>query len=239
VSASEVHEPAVGRPCDRVERHPSRGADLRELPRRVGFCDSRLQSTTTRREQGADDRVRRLPGCAFSLRFLRPSGQAPVPAQPDCPRTAIAVLPFQNPSVGGRYAYFASGLHDEVLTQLAKVGSLRPTSRTSVMAYQGTAKPLIQIAEELKVGTLVEGSVQVVGSRLRVIVRVVDPLTNRPLRSETYDRTLDDAFAIESALAHQIVVAVGAALTSSEREGLAAAPTGSADACRFESQERL
>ena len=148
-------------------------------------------------------------------------------------RTAIAVLPFQNLSAEAAQAYLASGLHDEILTQLSKVAALKVISRTSVMGYAGTRTPLRQIARELGVGSVVEGSVEVVGKRLRVNVQLIDATTDAHLWVQGYDRTLGDAFAIQSDVAQEIVAAVGAALSSSERQGLAAAPTTNPDAYQF------
>jgi TolB-like protein/DNA-binding SARP family transcriptional activator/Tfp pilus assembly protein PilF len=138
-------------------------------------------------------------------------------------RTAIAVLPFQNLSIDPSHAYFAAGLHDELLTQLSKVAGLKVTSRQSVMGYAGTHTALKRIASELEVGSVVEASVQVVGNRLRVTVQLIDASTDAHLWSEHYDRTLDDALSIESEVARQIVAAVGAALSDAETRALAAA----------------
>jgi len=176
-----------------------------------------------------------IGGALVMLRF----GRGPsAPAAPANARTAIAVLPFQNLSAEGPHAYFAGGLHDEILTQLSKVGALTVISRTSAMGYLGTTKPLRQIASELGVGSVVEGSVQVVGGRLRVNVQLIDAATDGHLWAERYDRTLDDAFAIQSDVAQQIVAAVGAALTSTQRQGLVEAPTASAEAYRLYLQGR-
>jgi serine/threonine-protein kinase len=149
------------------------------------------------------------------------------------PRTAIAVLPFQDLSPGGPHAYFAGGLHDELLTQLAKVGALDVMGRTSVQPYAGTTKTLRDVADELGVGSVVEGSVQVLGDRLRVNVQLLDAATGRHLWAERYDRTLDDAFAIQSDVARQIVAAVGATLRGTERTAIAGAPTANAEAYRL------
>ena len=148
-------------------------------------------------------------------------------------RTAIAVLPPQNLSAAGPNAYFAGGLHDELLTQLSKVASLKVISRTSVMGYQETTKPLRQIADELGVGSIVEGSVQVVNGRLRVNVQLIDAATDQHLWAERYDRTLDDAFAIQSEVAQKIVAAVGAALSGDEQGRITTAPTANAEAYRL------
>ncbi len=149
------------------------------------------------------------------------------------PRTAIAVLPLENLSAGGPYAYFAGGLHGELLTQLAKVAALSVRARTSVTGYAGTTKTIKQIGDELAVGTVVEGSVQVVGDRLRVNVQLIDTRTDAPLWAERYDSTLDDAFAVQSAIARRIVDAVGATLTTAEAGAIAAAPTTNPEAYRF------
>ncbi len=157
------------------------------------------------------------------------------------PRTAIAVLPFENLSAAPAQAYFAPGLQDEVLTQLSKVAALTVISRTSVMGYAGTTKPVRQIADELGVGSMVEGSVQVVGSHLRVNVQLIDAATDAHRWAEQYDRTLNDAFAVESDIAQRIVAAVGGALTAAEQGRLAAVPTTNAEAYRLylEGQEFL
>jgi TolB-like protein/tetratricopeptide (TPR) repeat protein len=173
-----------------------------------------------------------------ALLVLRSGRPAPAPAQPVHARSEIAVLPFQNLSAEASHAYFAGGLHGEVLTQLAKVAALKVISRTSVMGYEGTSKPLKVIANELGAGSVVEGNVQVVGNRLRVNVQLIDAATDEHLWAEGYDRTLDDVFAIESDVAQRIVAAVGAALTSAEQGRLQAEPTANAEAYRLYLQGR-
>jgi serine/threonine-protein kinase len=164
---------------------------------------------------------------------LRPDREPGAPAPPAYERTAIAVLPFQNLSAEGPHTYFAGGLHDELLTQLSKVAALKVISRTSVMGYADGQTPVRQIASELGVGSVVEGSVQVVGRQLRVNVQLIDAATDAHLWAERYDRTLEDAFAIQSDVARQIVAAVGAALSGAERQGLAVAPTANPEAYRL------
>jgi TolB-like protein/Flp pilus assembly protein TadD len=149
------------------------------------------------------------------------------------PRTAIAVLPIENLSGDASNAYLAGGLHDELITQLAKVAALSVRGRTSVMRYAGTTKPIRQIGAELGVGTVVEASLQVAGERLRVHVQLIDAATDTHLWAERYDRTLDDAFAIESDVAQRIVAAVGATLGEAEAGALAAAPTADPEAYRL------
>ena len=169
-------------------------------------------------------------GAALAVgRWARPTRVG----EPEHPRTAIAVLPFQNLSADGPYAYFAGGLHDELLTQLAKVAALKVISRTSVMEYATRTKPLREIAGELDVGSIVEGSVQIAGDRLRVNVQLIDAATDEHLWAESYDRTLDDAFTIQSDVAQMVVAAVGAKLGGSEQQSLAEVPTANAEAYRL------
>jgi serine/threonine protein kinase/tetratricopeptide (TPR) repeat protein len=170
---------------------------------------------------------------AAALMIWRPWQKPPTPTATTQVRTAIAVLPFQNLSAEESNAFFAGGLHDEILTQLSKVAALKVISRTSVMSYAETKTPLREIARELGVGSVVEGSVQVIGGRLRVNVQLIDAATDDHLWAERYDRTLDDAFAIQSDVAQQIVAAVGARLGRSEQELIAQAPTANAEAYQF------
>jgi TolB-like protein/Flp pilus assembly protein TadD len=153
--------------------------------------------------------------------------------KPVHPRTAIAVLPFQNLTADSVHGSFAAGLHDELLTQLAKVAALKVIGRTSVSEYQDTAKSLREIGEELAVGSIVEGTVQVDAGRLRVVVQLLDPTTREALWGERYDRPLDDAFALQSEIARHIVDAVGARLTSAEADAISAALAGNPQAYQF------
>ena len=162
-----------------------------------------------------------------------PQGETSSPGAPAHARSEIAVLPFQNLSADAQHAYFAGGLQDELLTQLSQVASLKVISRTSVMGYQSSSKPLKTIAAELGVGSVVEGSVQVAGRRLRVTVQLIDAATDEHLWAQHYDRTLDDAFAIQSEVARKIVTAVGAVLTQSEQGRLGSPPTANAEAYRL------
>jgi TolB-like protein len=146
------------------------------------------------------------------------------------PRTAIAVLPFRSLSPDTSSAYVAIALRDELLAQLAKVAALRVIGSASVGGYQQTSTPLHRVGQELGAGSIVEASVQVLGNRLRVIVQLVDPGTGAHLWAETYDRSLDDAFAVQSDIAQRIVSAVGVTLSRAEAGDIAAAPTADAEA---------
>jgi TolB-like protein/Flp pilus assembly protein TadD len=164
--------------------------------------------------------------------------EQPPPAMSAPAPTEIAVLPFQNLSAGGPHAYFAAGLHNELLTQLSTVRALTVMSRTSVMAYEGTSTPLRQIAAELRVGSVLEGTVQVLDGRLRVTVQLIDAATDAHVWSNRYDRSLEDAFAVQSDIAQQIATAVGVSLSRDEERRLAEAPTPSTEAYHLYLQAR-
>lgn len=145
-------------------------------------------------------------------------------------RTTIAILPFENLSADGPNSYIAGGLQNEIQTQLTKVAALEVISPGSTMRYSRSDVPLLQVARELGVHRLVEGSVQVDGARLRVNVRLVDAASGAHLWAERYDRALEDAFEVQSDVAQEIATAVGARLTVSERREMAEAPTKDAQA---------
>ena len=161
---------------------------------------------------------------------MRPFGYGDTGGRSSGDRPSVAVLPLENLSPDPDDAFFAGGLHDELLTQLAKVKGLSVISRTSVMEYAIRTKSLREIADELGAGSIVEGSVTVLGDRLRVNVQLIDAESDQHLWAEHYDRTLDDAFAIQSEVAQKVVEALGAALGSTEQEALTATPTENAEA---------
>ena len=145
-------------------------------------------------------------------------------------RTTIAILPFENLSAGGPHSYIAGGLRHEIETQLTKVAALEVVSPASTMQSMPSDAPPLQLGRDLGVRRLVAGSVQVDGVRLRVNVRLLDAASGAHLWAERYDRTLEDAFEVQSDVARQIVAAVGARLTEDERRGMAKAPTTNAQA---------
>src|SRR5688572_22962278 len=132
-------------------------------------------------------------------------------------RKVIAVLPFENRSTNQENAHLAGGIHDELITQLAKLGDLKVISRTSVLAYADRTKNLKQIGNELGAGVIVEGSVQRIDSRVRVQATLIDANTDEHLWVETYNRDLTDVFSIQTDIAQQIANAHQARLISSQR----------------------
>jgi len=153
-------------------------------------------------------------------------------------RPSLAVLPFLYLSTDPQHAYFAGGLHDELLTQLSKAADLSLRGRTSVMGYADTTKSVGQIADELRVDTLVEGSVQVVDGRLRINVQLIDARTDEHLWAESYDRTLDDALAIQTDIVRNVVREIGTALTPEEQAAITDEPTENPEAWRLYLQGR-
>ena len=118
---------------------------------------------------------------------------------------SIAVLPFENRSEEKANEYFADGVQDEILTNLARIANLKVISRASVMHYKsGVARNLREIAQQLGVANVVEGSVQRSGNRVRVNAQLVDARTDRHLWAQTYDRDLADVFTIQSEIAKTI-----------------------------------
>ena len=139
---------------------------------------------------------------------------------------SIAVLPFQNLSDEKQNAYFADGVQDEILTNLARVADLKVISRTSTMQYKtGAQRNLREIAKTLGVAHVVEGSVQRSGGRVRVSVQLIDARTDGHLWAESYDRDIADVFAIENELAEQIVAKLKSKLSPQEKAAIEEKPT--------------
>ena len=139
---------------------------------------------------------------------------------------SIAVLPLENLSKEKENAYFADGVQDELLSNLAKIKDLKVISRTSVMQYKtGITRNLKEIAQQLGVSNVVEGSVRRSGNHMRVSVQLIDALTDRHIWSENYDRTLADSVTVQGELASEIAAAVGATLSPQEKARVEATPT--------------
>ena len=139
---------------------------------------------------------------------------------------SIAVLPLENLTEEKENAYFADGIQDELLSNLAKIKDLKVISRTSVMQYKsGITRNLKEVAQQLGVSKVVEGSVRRSGNHIRVSVQLIDALTDRHIWSENYDRTLADSLALQGELATEIAASVGATLTPQENARLTAKPT--------------
>ncbi len=143
---------------------------------------------------------------------------------------SVAVLPFQNLSSDPENAYFADGIQEEVLTRLGKIADLKVISRASTQQYQSKSGNLAEIAKQLGVANILEGSVQKAADQVRVNVHLVNVQTGSQLWAETYDRKLSDIFVIESEIAKGIVESLQAKLTGREEQALAAKPTNNPEA---------
>jgi serine/threonine protein kinase/Flp pilus assembly protein TadD len=150
---------------------------------------------------------------------------------------SIAVLPFENRSEDKANAFFTDGVQDEILTDLAKIADLKVISRTSVMQYEsGVARNLRDIAQQLGVANVVQGSVQRSGNRVRVNAQLIDARNDAQLWAQTYDRDLDDVFAIQSEIAKAIADQLQAKLSPAERSAIEERPT--ADVAAFDRYSR-
>ena len=134
---------------------------------------------------------------------------------------SLAVLPLANLSSDPTQDYFADEMTEELITQISKLGDLKVISRTSVMQYKGTRKPLPQIAQELGVNAIVEGAVQLAGNRVRITAQLVDAASDRHLWAEDYDRDLKDVLLLQSEVARDITGKIDLELTPQQKQRLA------------------
>jgi serine/threonine protein kinase/Flp pilus assembly protein TadD len=144
--------------------------------------------------------------------------------------SGIAVLPFENLSHDPDNAYLADGIREEILTRLASIADLKVISRTSTQQYQSKPRNLAEIAKQLGVANILEGSVQKAADQVRVNVQLINAQTDSHLWAETYDRKLTDIFDVESAIAKAIAESLQAKLTGREEQALAAKPTNNPEA---------
>lgn len=152
----------------------------------------------------------------------------------DADPLSIAVLPFATRSSQDETAFFADGMHDDLLTSLANLSALKVISRTSVLEFRDTAKSLREIAGELGVANILEGGVQASGDNVRINVQLIDARTDEHLWAETYDRrlTVDNLFAIQSEIVERIAGELAATLTADQRRRINAQPTDNMEAYR-------
>ena len=223
-----------------------RPVSARELLEGLESCRAKLASPngfTARRT------VRRLaalivtfaiaPAILFAFVLLRQKAHAVVNDATPLPEKSIAVLPFENLSQEQESAFFAGGVQDELLSDLARIADLKVISRTSVMQYQdGKERNLRQIGRTLGVANVLEGSVQRRGNRVRVVVQLIDARTDTHLWGETYDRDLSDVFAIQTEIAEQIARQLQAKISPQEKAAIAENPTSDLTAYAFYDRAR-
>jgi TolB-like protein/class 3 adenylate cyclase len=146
------------------------------------------------------------------------------------PEKSIAVLPFENLSHDPDNAYFAEGIQEEILTRLAKIADLKVISRSSTQQYQSKPGNLSEIANQLGVANILEGSVQKSADQVRINVQLIKAQSDSHLWADTYDRKLTNIFAVESEVAKGIAESLQAKLTGRERQALAVKPTSNPEA---------
>jgi TolB-like protein/Tfp pilus assembly protein PilF len=156
--------------------------------------------------------------------------QPPPSTMPAILEKSVAVLPFENLSGDPDNAYFADGIQEEIRTRLARIADLKVISRTSTQQYQSKPGNLSEIAKQLRVAHILEGSVQKAADQVRVNVQLVNVQTDSQLWAETYDRKLNDIFSVESEIAKRIAESLQAKLTGREEQALAAKPTNNPEA---------
>jgi len=175
--------------------------------------------------------VAAIAAALFILQFVRTRSTSSDPATSSAiPNKSIAVLPFDNLSRDPDNAYFCEGVQDEILTRLAKVADLKVISRTSTQHFKSAPENLPQIAKQLGVAHVLEGSVQRANDQIRVNVQLINALTDAHLWAETFDRKLTDIFAVESEIAKTIADTLQAKLSGSEQHAIAARPTENTEA---------
>ncbi len=145
-------------------------------------------------------------------------------------RKSIAVLPFENLSEDKANAYFADGIQEEILTRLSKIADLKVISRTSTQRFKSSPDNISQIAKQLGVANILEGTVQKAADQVRVNVQLIDAENDSHLWAERYDRKLTDIFAVESDIAEKIAEALQARLTGAARRAISAQPTKNTEA---------
>ena len=153
---------------------------------------------------------------------------AAVPTKPN--KNRVAVLPFANMSPDPNDEYFADGMTEELIDRLAQVKEMEIIARTSVMSYKGEKKKVSQIARELGVGSLVEGSIRKAGNKIRVTVQLINAGTEGHLWSSHYDKDLDDIFAVQSEIAEKVAGELKVQLLASEKQTLEKKPTENTEA---------
>lgn len=149
------------------------------------------------------------------------------------PPKSIAVLPFENLSDDKSAAYFADGIQDQILTKLASIADLKVISRTSTEKYKSKPEDLKTVSQQLRVANVLEGTVQKAGGKVRVNVQLIDARADSHIWAKTYDRDIEDIFAVESEVAQEIADSLKAKLSPSEANTLASAPTKDTQAYDF------
>jgi TolB-like protein/class 3 adenylate cyclase/Flp pilus assembly protein TadD len=146
---------------------------------------------------------------------------------------SIAVLPFVNMSTDKENEYFSDGMTEEITTQLSKIAELKVIARTSAMLFKNSKKSVKEIAEELGVSAILEGSVQKAGNSIKITAQLIDANTQKHIWADTYDREFKDVFSIQSEVAQAIAFQLNAKLTTEEKKKIEKAPTSNPEAYKY------
>jgi eukaryotic-like serine/threonine-protein kinase len=207
---------------------PASRPGTHELAARLQRCSPEAGSARRSRVALTAAFILILPASAFFVfRWVRTPDLA---SNPPVPEKSIAVLPFENLSPDSDNAYFADGIQEEILTRLAGIADLKVISRTSTQPYQSKPRNLSQIAKQLGVANILEGSVQKAADQVRISVQLINAQTDAHLWADTYDRKLTDVFEVETDIAKTIAESLKAKLTRSERQAIAVRPTANPEA---------
>jgi TolB-like protein/Tfp pilus assembly protein PilF len=199
-----------------------------ELAARLQRCSPEVRSVRRTRAALASAFTLILGATAFFA--LRPPHTQNLGLNPPVPEKSIAVLPFENRSEEKANAYFAEGVQDEILMRLSKIADLKVISRTSTQHYKSAPENLPEVARQLGVAHILEGSVQKSGDAVRVNVQLIKAANDSHLWADTFDRKLTDIFSVESDIARAIAEQLRAHLTGQEEKVIAAKPTDNPDA---------
>jgi serine/threonine protein kinase/Tfp pilus assembly protein PilF len=207
---------------------PASRPGTHELAARLKSCSPETRSVQRSRLALAATFILILGATGFfafrSLHYQNPGLNPPIVEK------SIAVLPFENLSEDKSNAYFAEGIQDEILTRLSKIADLKVISRTSTQHYKSAPENLPQIARQLGVAHILQGSVQKSGDAVRVNVQLIRAATDSHLWADTFDRKLTDIFSVESEVAKAIADQLSAKLTGREEQVIAARPTDNPEA---------
>jgi serine/threonine protein kinase/Flp pilus assembly protein TadD len=206
---------------------PASRPGTRELAARLQRCSPEVRSVRRTRAALALATAIVVLGLVARFVFPPPGIQNPPYAAPD---KSIAVLPFENRSEDKANAYFAEGIQDEILTRLSNIADLKVISRTSTRQYESQPANLREIAKQLGVANILEGSVQKVADQVRVNVQLINAESDSHLWADTYDRKLTDIFEVETEIAKRIADSLQANLTGHEEKALAVKPTNNSEA---------
>src|SRR6266480_6314556 len=176
-----------------------------------------------------------LAAALFAFQFARTRSSPPAELPKQIAPAAgmdksIAVLPFENLSSDKENAFFAQGIQDEIITTLSKISGLRVISRTSTVHYNSAPENLSEIARQLRVSNVLEGSVQKAGDRVHINVQLIQADTDAHLWAQSYDRELTDSFGVEAEVAKNIADSLRATLSPQEKARVETKPTTNADA---------